>query len=667
MLMNFKLQKLLLMALLLTSPLALPAAVLPTFVIPTDGIDCSFNGENVIDGSSVQAFQNSTVNFGNSCVSEKRLCTAGALSGSFAFASCAVGAPASCLFNGNTLLHGDSVTSYTSSTVAFGQVCSSVAETRICNNGVLSGSAAYAACDTAAARSCLFDGKTIAHGQFTLAYLNSSSQFGNTCSQENRVCNDGTLSGSYTFGSCTIDQPASCLFDGRTLAHGETAFAFQSSTSSFGVACTQENRTCSNGTLSGSFNFSSCAVNQPASCSLNGSTVTHGASVIAFESTNVTYGSSCNSQARSCSNGVLSGTFLNSACSVDAAANCTLNGNTVLNGASVTMFAASHVPAGQTCTSESRTCSNGTLSGSNVSASCVVDGIVVINPPPTCNFNGATIVSDATVKAYESASVPFGQTCISESRECLFGQLTGSFTNSSCSVQAAASCTLNGKLIANGSSVTVFTTSSVASGQACKSEVRTCSNGVLSGSAVAETCVVNNPPPQQPPVDPGTGQCKPTDLIWEFPKECRGNCGYGNGYFKSRVSRNNGKTWLTLQKNALPEDLKEIWNYMIKQNGKNSCGRPNVNYLASKNTGYVVLATSKIPDCKICRFVEVEQQREEHHGRCEKHKAKQKVLKFLCGEIIKKKYHGHKDHDGDDDRDRDRDHDDDHGRRKNHR
>ncbi len=645
------------------------AVTAPTFTIPTDiptdPIDCSFNGSVVVDGTSVSAFQNSTAEFGNSCISENRTCTAGILSGSYQFANCSVGVAASCLFNGATINHGDSITGYTSSTVGFGQVCSSVAETRTCSNGVLSGSATFASCDTNAARSCLFDGKTILSGDSIPGFQSSSSQFGGACVHETRICTDGTLSGSFAFGSCTIDQPASCLLNGRTLAHGETAVAFQSSSAFFGKSCNQENRTCDNGALSGTYDFDSCVVDSPISCSLNGSTVTHGTSVVAFESATVGFGQTCVSEARSCSNGTLSGSYTNTSCETQSPNNCTLNGNTVAHGTSVTTYASATVPVGQICQPETRTCSNGILSGTSVSESCQVD-VVVISPPATCTFNEKSYPSDIIIKAYQSATVAYGQTCVSESRECLNGSFTGSFTNASCTVDGAANCQLNGKTISHGSSVTVFKSASVASGQVCQTEMRSCTNGILSGSAVSETCVVQNPPPPPPP-PPSGDSCQPSNIIWEFPKECRGNCGKGNGYFKSRISRDGGQKWLVIMKNKLPDDLKEIWNYMIKQNGKNSCDRPNVNYTISKNAGYVVLDIKKIPNCKVCRFIEVEQERENHHGMCNKKKEKKKVLKFICGEIKKKKHHGHDKHDNDDDGE-DEDHhgnshgeDDDHG------
>lgn len=616
------------------------------FTIPTDATDCNFNGTTVPENTAVTAFQNSSVPFGQSCISESRLCQVGALSGSYQFASCNTGSAQSCLFDGRTIAHGDSITGYTSSAVPFGQVCSTVAETRTCNNGVLSGSAQYGNCETNTPRACLFDGKTILNGDSVLAYQNSSSQYGNTCTQESRTCNDGTLSGSFAFGSCTLDQPASCLFDGRTLAHGESVVAFQSSSANFGSTCAQESRTCNNGSLSGSYNFGSCATGQPASCSFDNKTVAHGESVIAYASSSVSFGQSCTSEARSCANGTLSGSLTNASCTVDAASDCTLNGKTVVHGASVTTYAKNLVPAGSQCQAENRTCSNGVLSGSSVYESCVVDSVVFTNQPKSCAFNGQTIPSDVAVKAYQSATVAFGQSCVSEQRQCLDGAMTGSFQFSACSVDAAASCSLNGKSIPHGGTVNVFTSSSVPAGQTCKTEVRSCSNGTLSGSAVAESCVVQIPPPPIVPGNGSGGSCQQNPVVWEFPADCKGRCGKGNGYFKSRISRDGGKKWLTVQKNDLPDDLKEIWNHMLKQNGKNSCGRPNVNYTASKNKGYVVLDVKKIPDCKVCRFVEMEDERN-HHGMCHKKKEKKKVLKFICGEIKKKKHH--KDHDDDDD------------------
>ena len=57
---------------------------------------------------------------------------------------------------------------------------------------------------------------------------------------------------------------------------------------------------------------------------------------------------------------------------VGSAGSCTFNGKTLASGSSVTAYLAASVPAGQTCKSQARTCSNGTLSGTYAYASCSV-------------------------------------------------------------------------------------------------------------------------------------------------------------------------------------------------------------------------------------------------------------------------------------------------------
>jgi peptidoglycan hydrolase-like protein with peptidoglycan-binding domain len=56
--------------------------------------------------------------------------------------------------------------------------------------------------------------------------------------------------------------------------------------------------------------------------------------------------------------------------------------------------------------------------------------------PADCILNGTTVASGRTTTAYQNASVPFGQQCVSEQRTCSNGTLSGSYTNTSCAVQA---------------------------------------------------------------------------------------------------------------------------------------------------------------------------------------------------------------------------------------
>lgn len=55
----------------------------------------------------------------------------------------------------------------------------------------------------------------------------------------------------------------SCRFIGRTVANGQSVTAYQSSSVSAGAACIAQTRSCTNGTLSGSFSGASCTVQPP--------------------------------------------------------------------------------------------------------------------------------------------------------------------------------------------------------------------------------------------------------------------------------------------------------------------------------------------------------------------------------------------------------------------
>lgn len=50
-----------------------------------------------------------------------------------------------------------------------------------------------------------------------------------------------------------------CSFNGQTVPHGATIKAFRTSTVPFGASCLAQARTCTNGTLSGSYTYSFCS------------------------------------------------------------------------------------------------------------------------------------------------------------------------------------------------------------------------------------------------------------------------------------------------------------------------------------------------------------------------------------------------------------------------
>jgi hypothetical protein len=113
----------------------------------------------------------------------------------------------------------------------------------------------------------------------------------------------------------------------------------------------------------------------------------------------------------------------------DTADSCKFDDGLVIkDGRSITAYQSGTVAYGQSCVSEIRQCNKGALSGSYSSTTCIVQ------PAAVCNFNGLTVLHLGNVTAYQASTVPFGQTCISQSRTCNNGILSGSYINSSCSV-----------------------------------------------------------------------------------------------------------------------------------------------------------------------------------------------------------------------------------------
>ena len=102
------------------------------------------------------------------------------------------------------------------------------------------------------------------------------------------------------------------------------------------------------------------------------------------------------------------------------------------NGSSVSYYASSTVPHNQVCsTPQVRTCTDSVLSGSYTHTSCTVASLTDCIGPDT-----ADIPNGNSKTYYSSRTVAVGQTCVSESRTCTNNVLTGSYAYSSCSVLA---------------------------------------------------------------------------------------------------------------------------------------------------------------------------------------------------------------------------------------
>lgn len=233
---------------------------------------------------------------------------------------------------------------------------------------------------------CTFNGTPVANGASVTAYQTSSVPFGNTCAQEQRTCTSGSLSGSFTFSSCTVDAGSNCAaVDGVALNHTQSATFYLRPCEDAGNTCSGQARTCTNGSLSGTYTNATCSVAGGTSCTLDGATVGDGAGRYFYNTTSVPFGQSCDTATyrlfRNCSNGVLDGSasFNRASCSTAAAAGCTKDGISRAHGGTYTFYQAA---SAATCTGESQTCNNGTWSPNNYqNASCTVTSSV------TCYYN----------------------------------------------------------------------------------------------------------------------------------------------------------------------------------------------------------------------------------------------------------------------------------------
>lgn len=113
-----------------------------------------------------------------------------------------------------------------------------------------------------------------------------------------------------------VDQPSDCTFNARTVNHGASVAAYQSTSVAYGQSCRQEVRTCTDGVMSGTFEYNTCVEGDPDTCTFNGQAVSHNGSVSAYQAAQVTAPASCVSELRTCNDGSLGGTYTNAGCEV---------------------------------------------------------------------------------------------------------------------------------------------------------------------------------------------------------------------------------------------------------------------------------------------------------------------------------------------------------------
>ncbi|MBI2048746.1 MAG: peptidoglycan-binding protein [Parcubacteria group bacterium] len=409
-----------------------------------------------------------------------------------------------CTVGSTAMQHGETRTFYTASSLPTGGQCFGLPRT--CMNGVISGEVAYVypTC-TVQGRTCTMDGTVIAHGETRTMYLTRSVAFGASCQGSPRTCTDGTLTGStaYGFASCAAPTTGrSCTVDGASIAHGDSPTLYKQKTVLFGQTCDpfKRVRTCTDGSLTGdsAYQYISCSIEGARSCEVVASSATttvvaHAGQRDFYSTDTVPYTNLCSDykQTRICTDGLISGsaTYKYPTCKAIPARTCTLDNVTVAHNSTHTFYVNRSVSASGNCNttanSQARTCTDGTLSGSATFqySVCAKTG------QRWCLLDGKYTAHNAASTYYSTQQVPFGNSCtqFADERSCSDGTLNGSATYqyASCSSVAAASCTLNGKTTAHGSSTPFYSVSSAPSGETCTAyqQIRFCNDGTYSGSA----------------------------------------------------------------------------------------------------------------------------------------------------------------------------------------
>ncbi len=260
------------------------------------------------DWSYVKAYKYSNSSYANACQWEYRFCRNGILDGTYTKSSCVlvntyVSAKNCSLPRWWSIADGQSVVAYSS------RMGNCASQTRTCYDGYLNGSYQYVNCtnSTTTARCSLPRWGSISDGQSIVAYASPSS---NCERRQTRTCSDGYLNGSYQYANCTNPTYARCsLPRWGSISDGQSVLAYASPT---GDCALKQTRTCSDGYLNGSYQYANCTNPTYARCSLpRWGSISDGQSVLAYASPT---GDCALKQTRTCSDGYLNGSYQYSSC-----------------------------------------------------------------------------------------------------------------------------------------------------------------------------------------------------------------------------------------------------------------------------------------------------------------------------------------------------------------
>ncbi|RJR14300.1 peptidoglycan-binding protein [Candidatus Parcubacteria bacterium] len=472
-----------------------------------ENIQCSVGSTVLQVGQSRTFYKNSSAPYGSSCQSAVRICQSnGVVTGDTAYsaANCTADTtpddctiPASGSVATSSVSHGIGYKFYSASTVSAGQSCDSISQTRMCNNGVFSGSSVYSHSSCTVAQSCTVGGVTLRHNESRVFYSASTvtQASGQQCSSigQLRTCNNGVLSGSNTYSSPNCDVSRHCTENGIDVLHGTSREFFNVKKVLYGQDCNnfKQVRTCTNNVLSGSsaYEYGACKVGEPKDCpAIDGKTVEHGSGHTFYSVESVNYNQSCDAYAqnRTCADGVLSGIdrFKFASCTQEKEENCMLDGLVFAPGKHK-VYSQRTVSSGQKCSSvaQTRTCKDGRWTTGDAKydkARCAPEG------KKWCKQDGDYVKHGKSGTFYAEKSVAYGRICFGILRSCDNGTLKGSQTYqySSCRVVEPRSCELNGKTIKHGQVGTFWSAKVGSVEEPCAQlqGLRTCNDGALGGA-----------------------------------------------------------------------------------------------------------------------------------------------------------------------------------------
>jgi hypothetical protein len=451
-----------------------------------------------------------------------------------------------------TINHGSKISTYSQSAVQCDQGCAAFARESTCNNGVLTpdpkNGFSFYRCQVAECPACTLEGNLILSGETVDTYSKEVVGCRESCEdfKQERTCNLGTLSGSSNYHyfnckrkECRCDLPDSSGF----VSLDGTIKLYNTQQASCGSTCAASSqiRTCKMTTTNGNdtfyldqsaaYRYRTCQEATNCVCTLpnNLGIMMHGQVKTISKVASVTCGNLCSAQANitvKCDNGIFrDNSNLNVVvdfstttyqdykyvCQAQDCVACQVPGTTtsVMHGDYYRFFKSSTVGCSETCEDQNRQCFNGSF----LPAGSIYNSPTCQRRSCTCNVpgvSGVTVPVGSNWLFYSSANAQCGQTCaqLSTPKTCteVFSngnytyefQGASEYTNAQCSPATGCSCALPAGLgqIDHNKTVVLTSLNPVPCGTTCDqapSISLKCDNGILKRTTDGSAANVSDP------------------------------------------------------------------------------------------------------------------------------------------------------------------------------